>query len=201
MSDLLERLKETRRIAKMRLGQAAPDYVTLPDRPSIGFALVPLIEKEYQWTMEQAAAIPAPENVYGVDLRDRTMQVCTLLCALREPENHDKKAFESLEQMLDPELGLEPTEINYLSECYQRLVDFSSPVLDGLSDEQLDELKKALVTIDWNALSGKPWWHLKGVFMTLPAGLPLDNSPSLSSTLKLIGTRDEMPSTPGASSN
>ena len=198
MNEILERLKETRRFAKMRMGQAAPDYVTLPDRPSVGFALVPLIEREYQWTLEQAAAIPAPENVYGVDLRDRTMQVCTLLYALRLPDDHQQRAFESLEQMLDEELGLEPTEINYLSECYQRLVDFSSPSLDGLSDEQLEELKKALVTIDWNALSGKPWWHLKGVFMTLPAGLPLDNSPSLGSILNLIGPSDEATSTPGA---
>jgi hypothetical protein len=190
-------MKESRRIAKIRMGQQAPDYVTLPDRPSIGFAMVPLIEKEYQWTLEQAADIPAPENVYGVDLRDRTMQVCTLLYCLRDPDNHERRVFDSLEQMLDPEVGLEPTEINYLSECYQRMVDFSSPAIDGLDDERLDELKKALVTIDWNALSGKPWWHLKGVFMTLPAGLPLDNSPSLISTLKLIGTSDEPPSTLG----
>ena len=201
MSDILERMREGRRIAKMRMGQEAPDFVTLRSNPEIRFALVPLTEREYQWTLDSAADIPAPENVYGVDLRDRTMQVTTLLYALRDPGNPEKRVFESLEQMLDEELGLEPTDINYLSECYQRMIDFSSPALDGLDDEQLDELKKALVTIDWNALSGKPWWHLKGVFMTLPAGLPLDNSPSLGSTLSLIGRSDEMPSTPGASSS
>jgi len=182
----------------MRMGQDAPDFVTLPDRPSVGFALVPLTEQEYQWTLEKAAAIPAPENVYGVDLRDRTMQVSTLLFALRHPDNHEKRVFDTLEEMLDGDVGLEPTEINYLSECYQRMVDFSSPALDGLDDDQLVELKKALVTIDWNALSGKPWWHIKAVFMTLPAGLPLDNSPSLSSILNLIGMSDEETSIPGA---
>lgn len=199
LSPFLEKLKESRRAAKMRMGQNAPDFVVLKSNPEARFALVPLVEAEYQQALEQAAAVPAADNAYGVELRDRTLQVFTLFHALREPDNPMVKAFESVDQMLNAEIGLEPVDVNYLMEYYQRMIDFSSPSLDGLDDEKLDELKKASVTIDWSALSGRPWWHLKQFFMTLPAGLPLDNSPSLSSILNLIGTSESQESTPGAS--
>lgn len=199
MSDTLNALREGRRIAKIRLGQAAPDFVPLKSNPDVRIALVPLTEAEYQQALEAAAMIDIPDNAYGIEVRDRTAQVHSLYHAIREPGDPSKKVFSSVESMLDPENGLEPIDINYLAEYYNRMIDFSSPTLEGLSDEQLDELKKALVTIDWSALSGKPWWHLRQFFMTLPAGVPLDNSPSLSSILNLIGTSEENESTPGAS--
>lgn len=198
MSDFLEKLKESRRIAKMRMGQNAPDFVSLKSNPEIRLAMVPLLEREYQMALEAAASYDVADNSYGTELRDRVLQVHTLFYALREPDNVESKAFPDMDAMLDPEVGLEPVDVNYLLDYYQRMVDFSSPAMDGLNDEALDELKKAFVTIDWSVLSGKPWWHLKQFFMTMPAGLPLDRSPSLSSILSLIGTNDEPESTPGA---
>jgi hypothetical protein len=61
----------------------------------------------------------------------------------------------------------EPVEINHLMDCYGRMIEDSSPAIDGFSDEDLDKLKKALQTIEWSALSGKPWWHLKNFLLTL----------------------------------
>lgn len=197
-SEFLEKLKESRRVAKMRMGQASPDFVSLKSNPEIRFALVPLIEKEYQQALEQAASLETADNGYGTELRDRVLQTTMLFFALREPDNATERAFSSHEQMLSEDYGLETVDINYLLEYYERMVDFSSPALEGLSEEAMTDLKKACVTIDWNALSGKPWWHLKQFFMTLPVGLPLDRSPSLTSTLNLIGTSDEPESTPGA---
>lgn len=196
---ILDKMRESRRVAKMRMGQAAPSFVTLPSNSEIRFAIVPLIEREYQFCLESVAAMDIPDNAYGVELRDRQLQLHTLWMALRNPDNPMERVFESVEDMLDEELGLEPTDVNHLIEMYQREVDFSSPALEGLTEEQVQELKKALLTIDWNALSGKPYWHLRQFLLTLPVGVPLDKSPSLTSTLKSIGMNVEEPFTPGAS--
>src|SRR5687768_8274607 len=118
----------------MRMGQNSPDFVTLKSNPEARFALVPLVEMEYQMALEAAASIDAPDNAYGVEYRDRTLQVYTLFHALREPDNPEQKAFQSVEQMLDPEIGLEPTDVNYLMDYYQRMIDFSSPSMEGLTD-------------------------------------------------------------------
>lgn len=198
---VLEKIREGRRVAKMRMGQNAPEFVRLRSNPEIRLAIVPLVEREYQWALEAAATYEIPDNGYGIELRDRTLQVHTLFYALREPDNVEQRVFPDIDAMLDPETGLEPVDINYLLEYYQRMVDFSSPALDGLTDEQMEELKKVCVTIDWNALSGKPWWHLKMFFMTIPGGLPLDKSPSLTSILNSIGRSEGLESTPGASEN
>jgi hypothetical protein len=200
-STILDKLKEGRRVAKMRLGQSAPSYVTLPSNPEVRFAIVPLIEREYQLCLESVAGMDIPDNAYGVELRDRQLQLHTLWMALRDPDNPENKVFASVEAMLDEQLGLEPTDVNHLIEMYQREIDFSSPALEGLTEEQVEELKKALLKIDWNALSGKPYWHLRQFLLTLPVGVPLDKSPWLTSTLKSIGMNVEEPFTPGASEN
>lgn len=197
--ETLAALRESRRVAKMRMGQGAPEYVVLKSDPEIRMAIVPLTEAEYQQALDAAATLELPDNGYAIELRDRTLQVHTLLHALREIGDPARKVFGSTQEMLDEETGLQPIDVNYIMDEYQRMIDFSSPALDGLSDDQLDDLKKAFVTIDWSALSGKPWWHLKGFFSTLPAGLPLANSPSLTSILSLIGRSDESESTHGAS--
>lgn len=144
MSDFLEKLKESRRIAKMRMGQNAPDFVSLKSNPEIRLAMVPLLEREYQMALEAAASYDVADNSYGTELRDRVLQVHTLFYALREPDNVESKAFPDMDAMLDPEVGLEPVDVNYLLDYYQRMVDFSSPAMDGLNDEALDELKKSV---------------------------------------------------------
>lgn len=201
MNETLEAIRQSKRVARMRMGQEVADYAALKSNPEVRVALVPLMEKEYQQALEAAASWDVPDNAYGTEVRDRTLQVYTLLYAIRQVGNESERVFSSIEQMLDPDTGLEAVDVNYLSEFYTRMVEHSSPAYDGLDNEQLDALKKALVTIDWNALSGRCWWHLKGVFSTLPVGLPLDNSPSASSILSWIGRSAEEEFTPGAKSS
>ena len=199
MSRILDKLREGTRFARMRMGQEAPGYVSLLSNPEARFALVPLIESEYHLALEAVAQMNLPDNAYGGELMDRHLRLHTLRLALRDPDNPREMVFESVEQMLSEEIGLEPADVNHLLEMYQRETDFSSPALEGLTDEQVDDLKKGLLKIDWSALSGRPWWHLKQFFLTLPGGVPLDNSPSVSSMLNSIGMSDEPESIPGAS--
>lgn len=196
---VLEAIRETRRFARMRMGQDAPTLVKLPSRPEVRVALVPLTEGEHEQTLEAAASLQVGDNPYGIEMRDRAMQVATVFHALREPDNLSKKVYESIEQMIDDEeVGLEFDDINRLNEEYAALVDFSSPSLDGLDEDKLGELKKAFEMIDLSALSGKPWFHLKMFFSTLTAEQLRGNSRWLSSMLKLIQMSEESESTPGA---
>lgn len=179
MSNTLQAIHESRRVAKIRMGQAAPNFVTLRSNEEVRMAMVPLLEREYQQSLDLAASMEAPDNPYGIEMRDRTLQVCTLMHALREPDDPSERVFATTNEVVD---NLEPTDINYLMENYTQMIEFSSPALDGVSDEELEQLKKALLTIEWNALSGKPWWHLKQFLSTLPVLPPLAKSPSPTST-------------------
>lgn len=191
---LIDDLREHRRLARMRLGQDAPDLIALKSAPEIRVALVPLTEAEYELGLHAAAGLDVQDNAYGVEARDRLLQVNNLFHAVRDPNDTGKKLFESPEQLATE---LENVDINHLTEMYGRLVDDSSPALEGLSDEDLDDLKKALETIDWNALSGKPWFHLKSFFLTLTPEQLRVSSFGFSSIKKLIGTSEEQESIPG----
>ena len=193
---ILDEIRENKRLSRMRLGQEAPDIVPLKTVPGVRVALVPLSEGEFAIALEQAAQVDAPDNAYGVEMRDRLLQQFTLVFAIRDPLDPSKRVFESVADMIKE---FEPLEINHLMDCYGRMVENSSPSIDGFTDEDLDTLKKALQTIEWNALSGKPWWHLKNFLLTItPEQLP-GNSYGSALTNKLIGTSDEPESTPGAS--
>jgi len=155
-------IREEGRLRRMRLGQEAPEFVNLKSNPEIRVALVPLTEAEMG--LRAAMSLPAEDNAQGLMFRDRWQQVTDLWNALREPHDINKRVFESVEQMTEE---LEVIDINYLSDCYFRYIEDSSPELDGITVEGLEELKKACVTMDWSVLSGKPWWHLKNFFLTI----------------------------------
>jgi len=159
-----EAIKQDGRLRRMRLGQDAPEFVNLITNPEIRVALVPLTEAEYHIGLKAAMDLPAPDNQTGMIYRDRWQQVTDLWNALREPHNPNQRVYESVEQMV---AALEHTDINYLSDMYLRMVEDSSPALDGVTEEQIEELKKACLTIDWSVLSGRAWWHLKAFLSSL----------------------------------
>jgi hypothetical protein len=159
-----EAIKKEGRLRRMRLGQDAPEFVNLITNPEIRVALVPLTEAEYHIGLKAAMDLPAADNAQGMMYRDRWQQVTDVWNALREPHNPTQRVYESVEQMV---AELEHTDINYLSDMYLRMVEDSSPALDGVTDEQIEELKKACLTIDWSVLSGRAWWHLKAFLSSL----------------------------------
>lgn len=192
---ILEEIREKRRLSRMRLGQDAPEFVTFKSSPEIRVALVPLTEAEYEQAIRAAASLDVSDNAYGTEARDRWLQTNLLSYAIREPGNPSERVFTSAENLAEE---IESVDVNYLIEEYARLVDDSSPALEGFTDEDLDTLKKALLTTDWSVLSGKPWWHLKGFLSSImPEQLRVSSFGS-SSTKKSIGTSESPESTPGA---
>jgi hypothetical protein len=190
-----EQIKAGSRLRRMRLGQEAPEFVNLRSNPEIRLALVPLTEAESEYGLKAAMTLPAEDNELGILYRDRWQQVCDLWNALREPHDVTNRIYETPQEMVEE---LETLDINYLSECYMRMLEDTTPSMDGVSDEQLEELKKAFVTIDWSVLSGKAWWHLKQCLFHLGQGQLKVKLPGSLSTENLITKNDESESTPTA---
>lgn len=158
--DILEEIKKGNRLARMRMGQDAPDLVALKSVPSVRVALVPLKGKEDHLAWTAAASLEVEDNQYGTEVRDRWLKVNTLFHAMRHPEDIDKKIFPTPED-LDSEL--EDIDINYLSERYHLMKSDSSPALDGLTEEMMEELFPLWQQIDLRDLSGRSWDLAKGL--------------------------------------
>lgn len=191
---ILEEIRANNRVARMRMGQNVPDYVQLRSNPEIRMAVVPLLEKEAQAAWAAAASADIPDNAYGVEVRDKILVSHRLFYALREPDNLDKKVFESAEQLM---AELQDQDVEHLAEAWQAVTEYASPALEGFSDEMLDDLKKVFETIDLSGLSGRAWWLLKAFFMTTSVEQLRAKSHLLSSIQNSIGTNDEIESIPG----
>lgn len=161
VDNIAEELKERRRLRQMRLGQDAPELYDLPNDPDVRIALVPLNEAENEMSMIEAAMLDLPENQVALSVRDRHAMLCDLALAIRQPNDVTKRVFKSPQDVKE---ALHPMDVNYLGEMYTRMMDWRSPALDGMNDEQLEELKKAFAVLDLSVLSGKAWWHLSNFF-------------------------------------
>jgi hypothetical protein len=147
-------LKE-RRLARMRLGQAAYEVVNLPSDPEIRVALVPLNEAEHETCLALAAAMEIPDNIAGLQLRDRALQLETLALSIRDPRDPTTQIYKNGKEVSE---DLEPVDVGFLMDYYNELADSASPSIERLTDEQVGELKKALARMDWNELSGRQWY-------------------------------------------
>jgi hypothetical protein len=158
MTTMREKIKEHSRLARMRSGQEVPEFVTIPSMPEIRCVMIPLLEKESQAGIVRAAALEVIDNAAGIQARDRVCIESDIWHALREPDDHDKRVFESIDDMLE---ALDATDISVLADELAALMDYASPAIDGMTDEQLDELKKAFGETDWSALTGRRWALVK----------------------------------------
>jgi hypothetical protein len=158
VSRLVEQIRERNRLTRMRLGQDVPEYVELPAHPEIRVAMVPLNERETQQGMIYGASLDVPDNAAGLQARNRAVACSDLWNALRDPSDVTSRVFVSIDEMVDE---LAPEEIDTLLDHLSSLMDYSSPSGDGLSDEVLDQLKKASETIEWNGLTGRRWAVVK----------------------------------------
>jgi hypothetical protein len=158
MSKLADQIREKNRLARMRLGQEAPDLIELPAHPEIRVAMVPLSERETQMGMIYGASLDVPDNSAGLQARNRAVSHSDLWNSLRDPSDLNAKVFDSVEDLIDE---LAPEEIDILLDNLATLMDYSSPHGDGLTDEVLDHLKKASETIEWSGLTGRRWAVVK----------------------------------------
>jgi hypothetical protein len=194
-NEIIEAIREGDRVKRMRIGQNVADYATLLTNPEVRIAIVPLLERESEDAWSAAANQEVQNNQYGIEMRDKVLKRYTLFHALRTPGDVEQRVFSSPDELADT---LDDIDVDHLMDEYRRIVDYSSPALDGLTPEMIEELKKAFVTIDLNALTGKQWWLVKELFMTLTAEQLPDKSLSLSSIQSLTGRNDEPESTPTA---
>lgn len=151
---IFEQIKEANRLTRMRMGQDAPEMVTLLAHPEIRLSMVPLVEKETQLGVIYAAGLGFPDNAAGLQASNRAVVHSDLWHSLRDPSDVAKHAFPSIEEMVE-ELG--PEEIDHLADHMIVLMDYSSPALDGLTEQMVVDLKKASDKIEWSDLSGRRW--------------------------------------------
>jgi hypothetical protein len=147
-----------RKLERMRLGQAVADVHSLLSDPEIQVALVPLTEAEYIQCLENTASREIVDDIGGAAIRDRYNTAELLQRACREPGDLEEHMFDSIEDLVD---ALEVNDINFLQDMYFEMVETSSPSVDGIPAEELDDLKKALQEINWSELSGRQWYALR----------------------------------------
>ena len=170
----------------MRLGKAVCEMVELASDPEIRIALVPLTDAEFQNSLMTAAQANVTEisSTHEVFYRDRVQKCAILLASAREPDDLKKPFFESLSEVTQ----LDYNDITDMFSYYEQMMDFSSPSLDGVSQDDMDEIKKALLEVDWNDLSGRSWYAAKRFLSTLTQTPPqvslFGSSPTSNSTTK-----------------
>lgn len=177
-----EELKEQVRLKRIRMGQEAADYVEIPSVPEFRVVIVPLTEGESLAGLTRAAQVNTEDNYVGLQVKQREAVLSDVWHAMRDPSDLDQKVFTSIEDMTST---LEPNDIDHVFDALTILMDYASPAIDKISNDELDELKKAFVLIDLNELTGRRWSALKLCLSVLSPDLLLANSRSTSSTPSL----------------
>lgn len=157
-SKMRDKLREQNQLARMRLGQEVPEDIALPSNPEIHFWQVPVNEAQAQYGLHRAANLDVGENMAGFEARNRVAMESDVWHSLREPGAVDEYAFKSIEEMTEL---LDPSDISFLAESLNLLMSYGSPSVDGLSEADLDGLKKDFVQTDWSALTGMQWAAVK----------------------------------------
>ena len=187
-------LLKARRAERMRLGKAVCEIVPLVSDPEIRLALVPLTDAELQNSLVQAAQANASEisSTHEVVLRDRVQKCAIILACAREPDDLKKPFFETMGEVID----MEAADVNEIFTYFEQMMEFSSPSLDGISVEEMDEIKKALNEVKWSDLSGRSWYAAKRFLSTLTPTQPAANLFGSSPTQNSTGESEEEESIP-----
>jgi hypothetical protein len=150
----------------MRAGQEIGEPIEAPSMPGIVMMQVPLLEKEAQAGIVLAANLDVPDNTVGIQARNRQAILSDVWHSLRTVENVNEKVFDSIDDMV-AEDGLTSNDVDYLADNLQLMMDYSSPAIDGMTEEVLAELKNFLREVDLSVLTGKRWAAVKLCISTL----------------------------------
>jgi len=176
----------------MRLGQAVCDYVVLPSDDEIRVCIVPLTEADYRQVLEKVSKLGVPDDLAGVQIKDRVQAEEILVRSLREENDLTSRLYETTEEMLE---DFDVNDIDHAIDCYNEMVERSSPSLEQIPPEEMEVLKKTLQAMDWNALSGSAWYAAKRFLSRITPSPLLDKSRGSSSTNLLTTTKSEEEST------
>lgn len=149
---LREQIREQSRFARMRLGQDAPEFVEVPSMKGVRIAMVPLNEAESQQGLIEAAVLEVPDNIAGINARNRAACNHDVWNACRMPDDVASRVWESVDDMI---ADTQPSDIDYLFDQLTVLADFASPSLAKLTEKEIEDLKKGFAAIDWKELTGR----------------------------------------------
>ena len=164
---------------RMRLGQTVCDIVDLPSDSEIRLCIVPLTEAQFLQALEKVRDVRANDDLPGMAIRDRVQAQEILVRAIREENDLTRMVYSSTEEMLE---DLEVADIDALIDGYNEMIAKSSPSLDGITEDEVEDLKKTFQTMDWNALSGRSWYAAKRFLSTISPEQLRDNSHGSTST-------------------
>jgi len=185
MATTAEKIKE-RKLERMRLGQSVCDYVTLPSDPEVRLAIVPLTEAEYLQALNKVSEVPQGDDLAGAAIKDRVTSQEILVRAIREERDLTKMVFDDVIELMDT---LEVQDVDFCLDMYNEMIEKSSPAIDGIPPQELENLKKALQEMDWSVLSGPAWYAARRFLSHIIPSPLLDNSPGFGSTKSLTTTR------------
>jgi hypothetical protein len=180
------------RLARMRGGQDMPELVPIPSMEGIRAAMVPLSEAEAQAGLIAAAALNAEDNAAGLQARNRIAIQHDVWHSLREPDDTSQRIWPTVEEMVG---DLAPGDVDNLHDQLSLLMDYASPAIDGVTDEELNDLKKAFGEIDLSALTGRRWAAVKLCVSNLFPELLLVRSLGSTSTDNVTETKEKGAST------
>lgn len=158
-----EQIRKSQRLTRMRLGQQVFEWfefesIVADDGSKYRVAMVTLNEAEVQRSVFYAAELDVADNMIGTVLRDRAAKQHDVWLSLREPDDIETLVFESVVEMVET---LESNDIDRAVTQLSLLMDYASPVLDNISAEDLNDLKKAFAATEWSALTGPQWAAVK----------------------------------------
>lgn len=186
-SSTRERIRE-RRLERMRLGQAACDFVVLPSDPEIRVAVVPLTEADYRNVLEKVSKMETSDDLAGIQIKDRVQAEEILVRAIREEHDLQTRVYDNSQELLE---DFEVHDIDHAIDVYNEMVEKSSPSLEAIPEEELENLKKVLQAMDWNDLSGSAWYAAKRFLSRISPQLLRARSLGSTSTNSLTETKDE----------
>lgn len=163
-----------RHLDRMRLGQAVCDFVPLISDPEIRLAVVPLFEAEYIQALNAVANTDAPDDLAGMQLRDRKQAQEIIVRAIREPDDLTKRVYMDTDEMM---AQLTVSDVDEVLDRYNEMCEQSSPRLERIPEEEFENLKKTLQTMDWNGLSGRAWYAAKRFLSTISPSPLMDSLP------------------------
>ena len=193
-SSTREKIRE-RRLDRMRAGQAACDYVTLPSDPEIRVAIVPLTEADYRNVLEKIHGMHVADDLAGSMLKDRVQAQEILVRSIREEHDLSKRVYDDVDELME---DFEVQDVDHAIDCYNEMTEKVSPSLQGISPEELETLKKVLQAMDWNELSGSSWYAAKRFLSRLSQQQLLGNLFGSTSTKPVTTTNEEEESTSDA---
>lgn len=155
--DLREEIK-TRKLDRMRLGQAVCEIVEIPSVPEVRVGVVPLTDAEAQMALDEAARVETADNIAGLMLRDHVQKVAQLAFAIRDPQDLSKRVYRTGKELQE---DLDETDVNYIFDTYMELTENSNPAIEQIDPVEFEHLKKVLQEMDWNELSGRSWFAAK----------------------------------------